>query len=188
MFYYVCFFFKIDLLNFNFKVITFLFVITFQYPKWTPLIINLKWKVWLLMELKHLLLTNWKHSFQNTRSLVSFNVLEIVVILSIRYWVVDVVAVLLSTIFIVYSNYNNKWQIKEVKGILWGIGAIGNAQWSGARLVDVLLHCGAQLDHSSIKHIQFEGLDLDATSTPYGASVPADKVGLYYSDFIYYFH
>lgn len=65
-----------------------------------------------------------------------------------------------------------------MKGISWGVGAIGNAKWSGARLVDVLQYCGCNLSDPSIKHVQFEGLDLDPTSTPYGASVPADKVSV----------
>ena len=67
-------------------------------------------------------------------------------------------------------------EIKEVKGIAWAGGAIGNAKWSGAKLLDVLKYCGADLNDNRIKHVQFEGLDLDATSTPYGASVPSDKV------------
>ncbi len=67
-------------------------------------------------------------------------------------------------------------QIKEVKGVPWGAGAIGNAQWSGAKLVDVLQYCGCNLTDDSIEHVQFEGLDLNATATPYGASVPAEKV------------
>ncbi|KAJ6215349.1 hypothetical protein RDWZM_009849 [Blomia tropicalis] len=64
--------------------------------------------------------------------------------------------------------------IKEVKGISWGVGAIGNAQWTGAKLVDILQYCGVDMNDPSIKHVQFEGLDLDATSTPYGASVPSN--------------
>ncbi|KAH7644988.1 sulfite oxidase [Dermatophagoides farinae] len=66
-------------------------------------------------------------------------------------------------------------KVKQVKGIGWKLGAIGNTRWSGAKLMDVLNYCQAQLDHPSIKHVQFEGLDLDATAAPYGASVPADK-------------
>nr|XP_027195241.1 probable sulfite oxidase, mitochondrial isoform X2 [Dermatophagoides pteronyssinus] len=66
-------------------------------------------------------------------------------------------------------------KVKQVKGIGWKLGAIGNTRWSGAKLIDVLHYCQAKLDHPSIKHVQFEGLDLDATSAPYGASVPADK-------------
>lgn len=51
---------------------------------------------------------------------------------------------------------------------------MGNTRWTGARLIDVLNYCGANLKLDDIKHIQFEGLDLDATASPYGASVPAD--------------
>ena len=32
--------------------------------------------------------------------------------------------------------------VKPVKGLEWDIGAIGNAQWGGVRLRDVLLHAG----------------------------------------------
>ncbi|KAI2795542.1 hypothetical protein BLOT_016511, partial [Blomia tropicalis] len=60
--------------------------------------------------------------------------------------------------------------IKEVKGISWGVGAIDNAQWTGAKLVDILQYCGVDMNDPSINHVQFKGLDLDATSTPYGAS------------------
>lgn len=28
--------------------------------------------------------------------------------------------------------------MKPVKGLSWGVGAVGNATWSGARLCDVL--------------------------------------------------
>lgn len=64
---------------------------------------------------------------------------------------------------------------KPVKGIAWGVGAMGNATWSGARLVDVLRHCRADTSHPDIRHVQFEGYDRDATGSPYGASVPADR-------------
>ena len=60
-----------------------------------------------------------------------------------------------------------------MKGLSWGAAAIGNAKWSGARLVDVLKYCDLDLNDSNIKHIQFEGLDFDVSSNPYGASVEA---------------
>lgn len=66
-----------------------------------------------------------------------------------------------------------------MKGIPWQVGAIGNAKWSGVRLIDVLKHCEANLDHPQLKHVQMEGLDFDATSTPYGASIPADIVRIF---------
>lgn len=65
---------------------------------------------------------------------------------------------------------------KPVKGLNWGIGAIGNATWSGARLRDVLLAAGySPGDTEWAKHVQFEGLDQDVAGTTYGASIPLRK-------------
>lgn len=64
-------------------------------------------------------------------------------------------------------------EVKPVKGLSWGGAAVGNATWSGARLSDVLKKMGVESDEQ--KHIQFEGLDTDPTSTPYGASIPLSK-------------
>ena len=58
----------------------------------------------------------------------------------------------------------------------WGSAAISNAKWSGARLIDVLKYCDLDFDDQNIKHIQFEGLDFDVSSMPYGASVEAVRV------------
>jgi sulfite oxidase len=63
---------------------------------------------------------------------------------------------------------------KNVKGLEWVGGAIGNAEWTGVRLIDVLNSCG--LDPKGIEHVQFEGADKDPTNTPYGASIPFGKV------------
>ena len=66
--------------------------------------------------------------------------------------------------------------IKKVKGLTWSEGAIGNACWTGVKLRDILLHAGysaSEADH--MKHVQFEGLDCDASKNPYGASIPLDK-------------
>ncbi|XP_074603734.1 sulfite oxidase-like [Brevipalpus obovatus] len=65
-------------------------------------------------------------------------------------------------------------KVKEVKGLFWGGAAISNAQWSGARLCDVLRFLGIDLNDPRIKHVQFEGSDTDATGNPYGASIPVD--------------
>lgn len=65
--------------------------------------------------------------------------------------------------------------VKEVKGLFWGSAAISNAQWSGARLYDVLKYAGINFDNPKIQHVQFEGLDTDPANMPYGASIPADK-------------
>ncbi|XP_052425254.1 sulfite oxidase, mitochondrial isoform X2 [Carassius gibelio] len=66
--------------------------------------------------------------------------------------------------------------VKQVKGLNWGIAAISNATWSGARLRDVLLYYGFGPEVAAkAKHVQFEGLDRDVTGTAYGASIPLNK-------------
>ncbi len=90
---------------------------------------------------------------------------------------------------------------KPLKGHAWTGGAIGNAEWAGARLYDVLKAAGYKVSYSFVGwggqnqivnglpiakvlkqdkerrdlHIQFEGYDLGADSSPYGASIPIDK-------------
>uniref|UniRef100_A0A8D8G340 sulfite oxidase n=1 Tax=Culex pipiens TaxID=7175 RepID=A0A8D8G340_CULPI len=64
-------------------------------------------------------------------------------------------------------------EVKPIKGLPWGPAAVGNAQWSGVRLVDVLKAMGVESDE--VSHVQFEGLDTDPTHTPYGASIPLSK-------------
>ncbi len=55
-------------------------------------------------------------------------------------------------------------------------GAIGTAEFSGARLCDVLAYAGLGEDTlSDVEHIQFEGLDSDISGTCYGASIPVSK-------------
>ena len=65
-------------------------------------------------------------------------------------------------------------RIKTVKGIPWTGGAIGTAEWAGAKLRDVLLHAGLQ--EEDVQHVHFEGLDTNPlTGECYGASIPAEK-------------
>jgi sulfite oxidase len=52
----------------------------------------------------------------------------------------------------------------KVPGVQWDRGAVGNAQWTGVRLKDVLQRCGVQAE---AKHVQFRGAD-----RPVVASVP----------------
>lgn len=67
-------------------------------------------------------------------------------------------------------------KVKQVKGLNWGIAAISNATWSGARLRDVLLAAGYRPDVAQwASHVHFEGLDKDATGTAYAASIPLNK-------------
>lgn len=66
--------------------------------------------------------------------------------------------------------------VKQVKGLNWGIAAISNATWSGARLRDVLMDAGYGPEVAAkAQHVQFEGLDRDVTGTTYGASIPLGK-------------
>ena len=65
--------------------------------------------------------------------------------------------------------------IKPVKGVPWKEGAIGNAQWSGAKLSDILRMAGIKAE---AKHVWFEGLDQIQRSNgiiPFGASIPLNK-------------
>ncbi|XP_076758471.1 sulfite oxidase [Xylocopa sonorina] len=64
-------------------------------------------------------------------------------------------------------------QEKPLKGLSWGVGAVGNATWTGARLCDILKDLG--INEDDYNHIQFEGYDLDPSNTPYGASIPISK-------------
>ncbi|XP_028855337.1 sulfite oxidase, mitochondrial [Denticeps clupeoides] len=67
-------------------------------------------------------------------------------------------------------------EVKQVKGLNWGIAAISNATWSGARLRDILLYAGYGPEVATkAQHVQFEGLDCDVTGTTYGASIPLAK-------------
>jgi len=65
-------------------------------------------------------------------------------------------------------------KVKPVKGLNWTGTAISNAEWTGPKLRDVLLHAGLQDNQEGINHVQFEGLDTD-TTTNYGASIPVRK-------------
>ena len=65
--------------------------------------------------------------------------------------------------------------IKEVKGLRWTGGAIGNAEWKGVLLRDVLMYAGLNND-SNIEHVHLEGLDHNPlTGECYGASIPIEK-------------
>ena len=65
-------------------------------------------------------------------------------------------------------------KVKQVKGIPWTGGAIGTAEWSGARLRDVLLYAGIKED--DVEHVHLEGLDNNPlTGERYGSSIPASK-------------
>jgi sulfite oxidase len=61
---------------------------------------------------------------------------------------------------------------KAVPGVAWDAGAIGNAEWSGVRLSDVLKHAGIKPE---AKHVWFEGQDqimANGQTRTFGGSIP----------------
>ena len=60
---------------------------------------------------------------------------------------------------------------RPAKGLQWKTGAIGNAEWSGPRLCDVLADAGLSLNNppEDAKHVQFVGAE------SYGVSIPLCK-------------
>lgn len=67
-------------------------------------------------------------------------------------------------------------KLKPVTGDPWNAGAIGNARWTGVRLVDVLTAAGA--DTGGALHVAFSALDeceVDGKTFRYGASIPMEK-------------
>jgi len=64
---------------------------------------------------------------------------------------------------------------KKASGLQWVSGAMGNADWSGVRLSDVLKLAGVK---PGAKHVWFDGLDqvIEKTETiSFGGSIPLDK-------------
>ncbi|XP_015524470.1 sulfite oxidase, mitochondrial isoform X1 [Neodiprion lecontei] len=78
-----------------------------------------------------------------------------------------------STIMCAGNRRSEMAKVKAVKGLSWSVGAVGNATWSGAKLCDILNDLNVK--EEDYEHIQFEGLDLDPSSTPYGSSIPISK-------------
>lgn len=65
--------------------------------------------------------------------------------------------------------------VKEVKGVAWRAGAIGNARWTGTPLSAVLKQAVIK---EGAKHVWFEGVDrVDHNNQviPFGASIPLEK-------------
>lgn len=74
---------------------------------------------------------------------------------------------------------NRRAGLLEVRGIPgeapWGPGAIGNAQWRGVRLGDVLADAGLREEAA---HVELLGVDVSSEADPpqaFGASIPRDK-------------
>ena len=66
-------------------------------------------------------------------------------------------------------------RVKKVPGVQWDAGAIGNAEWQGVRLSEVLKRAGIK---GGAKHVWFEGLDEiteKGETFPFGGSIPLEK-------------
>jgi len=67
-------------------------------------------------------------------------------------------------------------RLKPVAGVQWQEGAIGNGQWKGIALADVLKQADVR---DGAKHVWFEGLDpikeKDGSVAPFGGSIPMEK-------------
>lgn len=64
---------------------------------------------------------------------------------------------------------------KPVGGVQWHEGAIGNATWSGVKLIDVLKVAGVKPE---AKHVWFDGVDRHEAhghETVFGGSIPIEK-------------
>ncbi|MGD9855142.1 MAG: molybdopterin-dependent oxidoreductase [Planctomycetaceae bacterium] len=66
--------------------------------------------------------------------------------------------------------------IREVSGVLWREGAIGNARWGGVALAELLNRAGVQ---PGARHIWFESVDEvqgdDGGTFAFGGSIPIEK-------------
>lgn len=81
-----------------------------------------------------------------------------------------------ATIMCAGNRRSEMMKVKAVKGLEWGIAAIGNAKWTGVPLKYVLEKAGySESQDNTYRHIQFEAVDADATGTNYGASIPIWK-------------
>lgn len=66
-------------------------------------------------------------------------------------------------------------RIKQVSGVPWNEGAIGNARWGGVRLSTLLKQAGLR---DGARHVWFEGLDeieKGDSTIPFGGSIPVEK-------------
>lgn len=66
--------------------------------------------------------------------------------------------------------------VKKLKGLEWKGGAIGNAEWSGALMSEVLAAAGFSLDSCpQARHIVMEGLDIEPDNSQFGGSITIEK-------------
>ena len=74
------------------------------------------------------------------------------------------------------GNRRSEFADPRIKGVPWQAGAIGNAEWSGVKLAEVLKAAGLKAD---AKHVWFVGSDQvkhKDEMIPFGASIPIERV------------
>ena len=70
----------------------------------------------------------------------------------------------------------NMQPVKETSGDPWSVGAIGNAEWTGVALSDVLHKAG--IDMSQARHVAFtcaDEVEVDGDRAPYGVSISLER-------------
>jgi sulfite oxidase len=66
--------------------------------------------------------------------------------------------------------------VREIPGeIPWADGAIGNAEWAGARLRDVLLEAAPAAEGRYVAFLGLDDCDASGESAPFGGSIPLAK-------------
>ncbi|XP_055334379.1 uncharacterized protein LOC129585644 [Paramacrobiotus metropolitanus] len=79
-----------------------------------------------------------------------------------------------ATLMCAGNRRNELKDIKPVKGVGWEIGAIGNAEWTGVPLRDVLEKAKIDLNNPRL-HVEFVGEEDCEEITKYGSSIPLSK-------------
>lgn len=64
----------------------------------------------------------------------------------------------------------------EVQGNSWYIGAVGNVEYTGILITDLLKELGFDLEHLRDKHLIAESMDVDVLGKHYEVSVPMSMV------------
>ena len=65
--------------------------------------------------------------------------------------------------------------VEKTSGDPWDVGAIGNAEWTGVALRDVLAAAGIQVAASFVGTTGADEVDVDGETAPFGASIPIAK-------------
>ncbi|MFS0771128.1 sulfite oxidase [Sphingomonas sp. 1P08PE] len=65
--------------------------------------------------------------------------------------------------------------VRPTKGDPWNIGAIGNAEWTGVALADVLAGAGVRQEARHVAFTAADQVEVEGETAPYGASIPLDK-------------